>query len=247
MGRVTRHRTREGEAPREEAISSRPSGLARSAASRVTMRKGSETKTWATTTAAVEKAMETPHASIDAPMGDLRPNAASRAIPATTGGKESGRATSTLKKRTRRQSRESSTAAGTPRTRSMASAAAQVRRDSPRAATDSSEARIWGSRPHGTRPAMKTRGSTRNARASPPTAAVHTGTGLTAGARRFPTGSGYLAAGVKPARSRTDWPSGDRTRAIHFWASSAFFVALTWAIGYLLTAWSAPWMSMVST
>ena len=240
VGRVICQKTREGEAPREEAISSSPCSRARSADSRVTMRKGRETKTWAMTTAVVVKAMSRPAPLRRAPRVERLPKAARSAMPATTGGSESGRATRMRAARTPRHERDRTRAAGTPRRRSTPSAMAQVRIDRPRASRASAVARVAPRVAQLTRPSMKARGRSRKHRASAPRPPAQMGRGLTAGVRRDVTCRCYFAAGVKPASSRTFWPSAERTRSIHFWPRSFLVEALTRAIGYLLTASSAP-------
>ena len=202
VGAVICQKTREGEAPREEAISSSPCSRARSADSRVTMRKGRETKTCAMTTALVVKAMSRPAPLRSAPRVERLPKAASRAMPATTGGSESGRATRMRAARTPRHERDSTRAAGTPRRRSTPRAAAHVRSDRPRASRASGVASVAPRVAQLTRPSMKARGRTRKHRASAPRPPAQTGRGLTAGVLRDFTRRCYFAAGVKPASSR---------------------------------------------
>ena len=151
-----------GPAPSEAAVSSRPAGRERRAASSVMTRKGSETKTCAMTTAGVVKPMRTPQTpSSTWPTRPRRPKVVSSASPATTGGSDSGSATSTRAHRTPRQDRDSSTARGTPSTRSTAVAAAQVRRLSHRASREASAPMSSPKRPQGTAAPMPMRGITR--------------------------------------------------------------------------------------
>ena len=161
MGRVTHHRTREGPAPRAAAVSSNPRERVRRAASSVMTRKGRETKTWAMTTAAVEKATEIPMACMWAPSTPLRPKAVRSARPATTGGSERGSATRIRAARTPRHSRDSRIARGTPTRTSTTTAARHVLRLSFIAATVDSFETIPGRSDQGTRIPMKTRGRTR--------------------------------------------------------------------------------------
>ena len=216
VGNVICQKTREGEAPREEAISSRPRSRARSADSRVTMRKGRETKTCAMTTAVVVKAMSRPAPLSRAPSVERLPKAESSAIPATTGGSESGRATRMRAARTPRHERERISAAGTPRIRSTVRASRQVRSDKLRAAAASGVASVVPRVPQLTRPSMKAKGSSRKQRASAPRPPAQTGRGLTTGVLREVMRQRYLTAGVKPASSRRACPSSERTRSIHF-------------------------------
>ena len=239
-GRVICQNTREGEAPREEAISSSPCSRARSAASRVTMRKGRETKTCAMTTAVVVKAMSRPAPLRSAPRGERLPKAASSAMPATTGGRESGRATMMRAARTPLQERDRTSAAGMPRMRSTPRAIRHVRRERARAEVASSVESVEPREPQSTRPSMNTRGRIRKHRASAPRPPAQTGRGLTGGVARFVTPRCYFAAGVNPASSRIFCPSAERTRSIHFWPRSFLVEAVTRAIGYLLTASFAP-------
>ena len=216
VGNVICQKTREGEAPREEAISSRPRSRARSADSRVTMRKGRETKTCAITTAVVVKAMSRPALLSRAPSVERLPKAESSAMPATTGGSESGRATRIRAARTPRHKRDKMRAAGTPRRRSTPRATAHVRSDKLRAAAASDVASVVTKLAQLTRPSMNARGRTRKHRASAPRPPAQMGRGLTAGVLREVIRRRYLTAGVKPASLRRAWPSGDSTRSIHF-------------------------------
>ena len=217
VGSVICQKTREGEAPRQEAISSSPCSRERSADSRVTIRKGRETKTCAMMTAVVVNAMSRPAPLSRAPNVERLPKAARSAMPATTGGSERGSATRMRAARTPRHGRDRRRAAGTPRRRSTPRAITQVRRESARAAEASSVARVAPRVAQLTRPSMKARGRTRKHRASAPRPPAQTGRGLTAGVLRDFTGRPYFAAGVKPASSRMACPPVERTRSIHFW------------------------------
>ena len=184
VGRVICQKTRVGDAPREEAISSSPGSRARRADSRVTMRKGRDTKTCAMTTAVVVKAMSRPAPLRSAPSVERLPKAASSAMPATTGGRERGSATRMRAARTPRHERDRRRAAGTPRIRSTPRARKQVRRDKARAEVASSVESVEPREPQLTRPSMKRRGRARKRRASAPRPPAHRGRGLTAGVRR---------------------------------------------------------------
>lgn len=176
-GRVAEKRMRVGLAPSDAAVFSRPPDRERSADSRVTTRNGRETKTCAMTTAMDEKAMSTPIASREPPKGLRRPNAERSAIPATTGGRESGSATRTRAALTPRQSLERRTAAGTPRRTSIASAASEVFTERQIASSAASETRSAGSLDHGTRAPMRRSGSPKYANASVPRRPTQTGIG----------------------------------------------------------------------
>ena len=117
-----------------------------------------DTKTWAMTTARVEKETLMPAASREGPSTPRRPRVDSRAMPATTGGMVMGRTAMTRPTRTPGQSRESSRARGTPRATEIAVAIRQVRRDRFRAARAEVETSSVGSSFQATRVPSPTKG-----------------------------------------------------------------------------------------
>ena len=116
------------------------------------------TKTWASTTAVVVKAIGTSQASRWVPNTPRRPKVASSAIPATTGGIVIGRIARTRANLTPGQLRDRSSASGMPSATQTSVAIRQVRIESHRAACADGVASSWGSCPQDTRVPMPTRG-----------------------------------------------------------------------------------------
>ena len=168
-----------------------------------------DTKTWAMTTARVEKETLMPAASREGPSTPRRPRVDSRAMPATTGGMVMGRTAMTRPTRTPGQSRASSRARGTPRPTEIAVAIRQVRRDRSRAARAEVEASSVGSSFQATRVPSPTKG--RTMAQAPRTARRSTGggSGLRAARerRRADRRAGCGAAGL-PAGCGADGPAG---------------------------------------
>ena len=173
-----------------------------------------DTKTWAMTTARVEKETLMPTASREGPSTPRRPRVDSRAIPATTGGMVMGSTATIRPTRTPGQSRASSRARGVPRATEIVVAIRQVRRDRPRAVRAESEASNVGSSVQATRVPSPTKG--RTMAQAPRTARRSTGAGRGlraarerrrgAGRREF---GGVFGGAGGPAARRADGPAGE--------------------------------------
>ena len=175
MGKVTWARILLRDAPSPAAASAWRASRPRSAPSSASTRNGSETKTCASTTAAVENDRDSANHGHRDPMTPVRPNAASSARPPTTGGMVMGSTTATRSAPEKRRARDMATASGTPMTTTISAAIRLVRSDNPSAAAPASEATSSGTRAHGTFSARAATGTTATSSATAAGASTQVG------------------------------------------------------------------------
>jgi hypothetical protein len=159
------------------------------------------------------------------------PNARSKAMPPTTGGRTMGRVAKARRRfRPGNSTRAKTQASGTPRTSPMAVADSDAISDSFRASMVSGAVSDLTASPHGERTMRPSRGRMKNA------APIAARTATTIGTRSALT---LAYAGRKPKDCNFAWPSADRTNPMKALARSAFLVPLTGAIGYVAITFTA--------
>src|SRR5918994_27697 len=206
LGRVTRRKVVQPDAPRVAATSSKRRWVGRGAPSPARMRNGIATNDWAITTPAVVNGRERPKVSYNhSPTRPVRPNATSSATPPITGGRTSG--TVMRARRIARPGsvvRASNQASGTPHATHSTVVTVDVTSDSRSAVSTASEPRMSGSCVHGARAASPASGSSISE--SPTNAGTRRLTGTRASAGRAAAarliGRGNLPRRGFPGRGR---------------------------------------------